>query len=77
MAAIGRFQKGDDVFHAKIVEGKLYRLIRGVFGAPSFEREPTHARGLETLPPVEPSQVLAVGLNYLEPARDSGNDLLI
>ena len=24
MAAIGRFQKGDDIFHAKIVDGEIY-----------------------------------------------------
>lgn len=75
MAAIGRFQKSDDVFHAKIVDGKLYRLVGDVFGSPSFERKPLPTRGLKALPPVEPSKVIAVGLNYLEHARESGKEL--
>ena len=35
MAAIGRFQKGEDIFHAKVVDGKLYKLKGDVFGSPS------------------------------------------
>ena len=26
MAAIGRFQKGEDIFYAKVVDGELFRL---------------------------------------------------
>ena len=26
MAAIGRFQKGNEIFHAKVVDGELFRL---------------------------------------------------
>ncbi|MHB9010104.1 MAG: hypothetical protein ACYDC1_24610, partial [Limisphaerales bacterium] len=41
MAAIGRFQKGDDVFYAKVVDGELFRLQGDVFGSPSYEKKPT------------------------------------
>ena len=34
MAAIGRFQKGDDTFYAKVVDGKLYKLKGDVLGLP-------------------------------------------
>ena len=30
MAAIGRFQKDDDIFHAKVVDGELFRLRTGI-----------------------------------------------
>lgn len=72
MAAIGRFQKGDDVFHAKFVDGELFRLQGDVFGSPSFEKKPTPLKGVKTLTPVAPSKVIAVGLNYADHARESG-----
>ena len=40
MAAIGRFQKGDEIFYAKCVDGELFRLQGDVFGSPSFEKKP-------------------------------------
>jgi 2-keto-4-pentenoate hydratase/2-oxohepta-3-ene-1,7-dioic acid hydratase in catechol pathway len=75
MAAIGRFQKGDEVFHAKMVEGKLFRLHGDLFGSPTFDRKPTPARGVRTLTPVVPSKIVAVGLNYADHARDTGKPL--
>lgn len=75
MAAIGRFQKGDDIFYAKVVEGELFRLIGDVFGSPSFEKKPTPQKGVKTLVPVQPSKIIAVGLNYSEHARESGKEL--
>jgi len=62
MAAIGRFQKDDEIFHAKVVEGELFRLRGDVFGAPSFERKSTPRKGVKTLVPVVPSKIIAVGL---------------
>ncbi len=72
MAAIGRFQKGDEIFFAKVVDGELFRLRGDVFGSPSFDRKPTPFKGLRTLTPVSPSKVIAVGLNYADHARESG-----
>ena len=72
MAAIGRFQKGNEIFHAKVVEGELYRLRGDVFGSPSFDRKPVKIRGLRTLTPVVPSKLIAVGLNYADHARETG-----
>ena len=46
MAAIGRFQKGEDIFYAKVVDGELFRLIGDVFGSPSFEKKPTPLKGV-------------------------------
>jgi 2-keto-4-pentenoate hydratase/2-oxohepta-3-ene-1,7-dioic acid hydratase in catechol pathway len=75
MAAIGRFQKGDDVFYAKVVDGELFRLQGDVFGSPSFEKKPTPFKGLRTLIPVVPSKIVAVGLNYADHARETGKPL--
>jgi 2-keto-4-pentenoate hydratase/2-oxohepta-3-ene-1,7-dioic acid hydratase in catechol pathway len=75
MAAIGRFQKGDDIFYAKIVDGELFKLRGDVYGSPSFEKKPTPFKGLRTLTPVNPSKIIAVGLNYADHARESGKPL--
>ncbi len=75
MAAIGRFQKSDDLFYAKVVDGELFRLEGDVFGSPTFPKKKTPRKGLKTLTPVAPSKVIAVGLNYEDHARESGKDL--
>lgn len=72
MAAIGRFQKGDDIFYAKVVDGELFKLKGDVFGSPSFAKKSTPRKGIKTLIPVQPSKVIAVGLNYADHARESG-----
>src|SRR3989442_7516377 len=75
MAAMGRFQKGDEIFFAKVVDGELFRLHGDVFGSPSFDKKPTRFKGLRTLTPVSPSKIVAVGLNYADHARESGKPL--
>jgi 2-keto-4-pentenoate hydratase/2-oxohepta-3-ene-1,7-dioic acid hydratase in catechol pathway len=75
MAAIGRFQKGDDTFYAKVVDGELFKLIGDVFGSPSFDKKPTPLKGVKTLVPVSPSKIVAVGLNYSEHAREAGKEI--
>jgi 2-keto-4-pentenoate hydratase/2-oxohepta-3-ene-1,7-dioic acid hydratase in catechol pathway len=75
MAAIGRFRKGDDIFHAKVVEGELFRLRGDVFGSPSFDRKATPRKGVKTLVPVVPSKIICVGLNYADHARETGKQL--
>src|SRR6266704_107380 len=72
MAAIGRFQKGDEIFYAKAVDGEIYRLHGDVFGSPSFDKKPAKLKGVRTLTPVTPSKIIAVGLNYADHARESG-----
>jgi 2-keto-4-pentenoate hydratase/2-oxohepta-3-ene-1,7-dioic acid hydratase in catechol pathway len=75
MAAIGRFQKDDEIFHAKVVDGELFRLHGDVFGSPSFDKKPTPRRGVKTLVPVVPSKIIAVGVNYLDHAREMKREL--
>jgi len=75
MAAIGRFQKGGEIFYAKAVDGELFRLRGDVFGSPSFDRKPISRKGVKTLVPVVPSKIIAVGINYVEHARETGKPL--
>jgi 2-keto-4-pentenoate hydratase/2-oxohepta-3-ene-1,7-dioic acid hydratase in catechol pathway len=75
MAAIGRFQHGEEIFYAKVVDGELFRLRGDVFGAPSFDRQATPRKGVRTLIPVVPTKVIAVGLNYADHARETGKEL--
>jgi len=75
MAAIGRFQQGDEIFYAKAVDGEIFRVRGDVFGSPSFEKKPIKRRGVRTLTPVAPSKVIAVGLNYADHARETGKPL--
>jgi len=75
MAAIGRFQKGDEIFYAKVVEGDLFRLRGDVFGSPAFDKKAMSFKGVKTLTPVAPSKVIAIGLNYADHARESGKPL--
>ena len=75
MTAIGRFQKGEEVFYAKVVDGELFRLRGDVFGSPSFDRKATPRKGIRTLIPVVPTKVICVGLNYADHARETGKEL--
>jgi 2-keto-4-pentenoate hydratase/2-oxohepta-3-ene-1,7-dioic acid hydratase in catechol pathway len=75
MAAIGRFQKGEEIFYAKVVDGECFRLNGDVFGSPSFDRKPTKLKGVRTLTPVVPSKIICVGLNYADHAREGGKAL--
>ena len=75
MAAIGRFQNGEEIFYAKVVDGELFKLKGDVFGSPSFQRKALRPKGIKTLTPVAPSKVIAVGLNYADHARESNSPL--
>jgi 2-keto-4-pentenoate hydratase/2-oxohepta-3-ene-1,7-dioic acid hydratase in catechol pathway len=70
MAAIGRFQKGEEIFYARVVDGQLFRALGDVFGSPTFEKKAMPFRGVKTLAPVAPSKVIAIGLNYADHARE-------
>ncbi len=74
MAAIGRFQKGAEIFYGKVVDGEIYCARGDVFGSPAFDRRPLRLKGVRTLAPVVPSKVIAVGLNYEDHARETKLD---
>ena len=75
MAAIGRFQKGDDVFYAKVVDGELFTMHGDLFGTPTFDKVPLETKGVRTLPPVVSGKIIAVGLNYADHVRAIGQTI--
>jgi 2-keto-4-pentenoate hydratase/2-oxohepta-3-ene-1,7-dioic acid hydratase in catechol pathway len=75
MAAIGRFQKDGEIFYGKIVEGKIFRARGDIFGSPTFDKKPVLRKGVKTLVPVVPSKIIAVGINYLDHAREMNREL--
>ncbi|HEX7654507.1 MAG TPA: fumarylacetoacetate hydrolase family protein [Verrucomicrobiae bacterium] len=75
MATIGRFQKGSEIFYGKVVDGRIYRAKRDIFVKPAFDQKPLPAKGLKTLVPVVPSKVIAVGINYLDHAKEMNREL--
>src|SRR5674476_1268468 len=75
MMAIGRFQKNDEIFYAKVVDGEIFRLRGDVFGSPSFDRKATPRKGVKTLVPVVPSKIIAIGLNYADHVREMKHEL--
>jgi 2-keto-4-pentenoate hydratase/2-oxohepta-3-ene-1,7-dioic acid hydratase in catechol pathway len=75
MAAIGRFQKDDEIFYAKVVDGELFRLHGDVFGSPTFDKKATPRKGVKTLVPVVPSKIIAIGLNYADHVREMGHQM--
>ena len=72
MATIGRFQRGTDIFHAKVVDGELFRVQGNVFAPLVFERKPVPAKGVRPLIPVVPSKVIVVGFNYADQVHEAG-----
>ncbi len=75
MPAIGRFQKGEDIFYAKVVEGEIFRAHGDIFGSPTYDKKPTPSKGLKILTPVAPSKLIAIGLNYADHAREQNKPL--
>lgn len=75
MASIGRFQKGKEIFYAKVVDGELFRARGDIFTSPAFDKKPTPRKGIKTLVPVAPSKIICVGLNYADHARETGKEL--
>lgn len=75
MATIGRFQKGKDIFHAKIVDGKLFRVRGDIFGKHTFDKKPMPRKDVKFLVPAEPSKIICVGVNYLDHAREMNREL--
>jgi 2-keto-4-pentenoate hydratase/2-oxohepta-3-ene-1,7-dioic acid hydratase in catechol pathway len=75
MAAIGRFQKGKDIFHAKVVGDELFRVRGDIFGKHTFDKKPMPHKGVKTLVPVAPTKIIAVGINYLDHAREMNREL--
>lgn len=56
----------------KIEDGGLIPMTGGLFGEHAFAGEPVPMEEADFLPPVTPSKILAVGLNYRDHAEEMG-----
>ena len=71
MPIYGRFLVNGAPRHAEI-EGDTAYFIDDLFGGAQRNGESAAVGGLKVLPPVAPSKLLAIGLNYEDHAKESG-----
>lgn len=71
---IGRFKRGEKVFYAVIEENSVIPLSGSPFNQHNLKLERTYYPLSEVsfLPPVQPSKIIAVGLNYKDHAEELG-----
>lgn len=75
MANYGRFQIGTKTFFGEVRGHQILELDGNpMMGSVKSIRE-HKLDALKILPPVEPSKVIAVGLNYADHARESGKEI--
>ena len=73
MDRIVRVRRGGDTCHAIERGGELRRLDGDLFGR--YDAGPVMPAGLQLLPPVMPSKIVCVGLNYKDHAGEVGKAL--
>lgn len=75
MSRYGRFQLGERIFHGEVVGEEVAELEGDPVLCPArpMGRHPLH--GLKILPPVTPSKVIAIGLNYADHAAEFNNPI--
>ncbi len=66
MRSFGRFRRGDDLFYGEVKDEEVERLTSAPWlgGTPVGERIPLRESRIDV--PVEPSKLIAVGLNYAD-----------
>src|SRR5215472_4804670 len=75
MDRIVRVRRGDETCYASEREGELRRIDGDIFGRYTVEREALAEREIRLLPPVTPSKIVCVGLNYKDHAGEVGKPL--
>ena len=71
MPVYGRFLVDGSARYAE-VEGDAVHFIGDIFSDASRTGESAPLEGLKVLPPVEPKKLFAIGLNYVDHAKESG-----
>jgi len=67
---IFRFKLKDKAFYGVLREEKLYPVNGSIFGEFEVENKGIPISSISLLPPVEPSKIVAVGVNYKEHGRE-------
>lgn len=74
MPLYGQFLRDETPIHG-LVEGDTVRFLSDLFEPNSFTDERAPLANLEILPPVFPSKLFAIGLNYADHAAEHGNEV--
>jgi 2-keto-4-pentenoate hydratase/2-oxohepta-3-ene-1,7-dioic acid hydratase in catechol pathway len=72
---IYRFKHKDQVLYGVLKEENLYPVNGSIFGEYEMEEKGIPIGSVSLLPPVEPSKIVAVGVNYKEHSREMGRRL--
>lgn len=70
---LARVQKDGRVFHAVLRDGRAFCLAGSLFENPTETGESWDLDDVRLLAPVEPPNILCVGLNYRSHASESGH----
>jgi 2-keto-4-pentenoate hydratase/2-oxohepta-3-ene-1,7-dioic acid hydratase in catechol pathway len=75
MPLYGRFEKSGRVFHGEVRGEEVLELDRSPVGCPPLPVATHPLAALAILPPVEPSKLIAVGLNYADHAAETKHEV--
>ncbi|HEX8833171.1 MAG TPA: fumarylacetoacetate hydrolase family protein [Abditibacteriaceae bacterium] len=74
MPVYGRFEWEGSPRFGEIIENRVY-FLDDLFGSRQRTGESTTRDGLRVLAPVTPSKIVAIGLNYVDHAAESGQEV--
>ena len=66
MRSFGRFSSGGEAFYGELIDGRVQRLTSAPWTGSTSEGAPMELGDLAIEVPVEPSKLIAVGLNYAD-----------
>jgi 2-keto-4-pentenoate hydratase/2-oxohepta-3-ene-1,7-dioic acid hydratase in catechol pathway len=69
---IVRYQKNDKVFYGKFENEQIFPIEGDVFGDFKLITEPIKMKEVKLLAPVNPPDIIAIGLNYRKHAEEGG-----
>lgn len=72
---IVRCEKDGKVFFGKMCNDTIYKIDGDIFGDFSVTEEMLKREEVKILPPVMPTKIAAVGLNYLDHIKEMGHDI--
>lgn len=70
---IVRYQKNGKVFYGKLEDEKIFPIVGDVFGDFKLESKSIKKEEVKLLAPVNPPDIIAIGLNYRKHAQESGH----
>ncbi|MFA5927678.1 MAG: fumarylacetoacetate hydrolase family protein [Candidatus Margulisiibacteriota bacterium] len=75
MAEYVRYRKHNEIRYGALREGNILEIRGDIFGRFEVSSVEHSRESLELLPPVEPTKIIAVGLNYLDHAQEMSMEI--